>query len=286
MFIFILPSLLYVSMAMLTLVQFFRFSDSHTKAGGRKTFNRLNSPLGTGTSTTFTNFSKSQGRKSKYKSNPFGITGFRFPGLRSHPDLPRHQEQQQQQQWGDGVESPMTDLKDKDGMHRRQRSFLDMDLEVQPEPEHHSTSIPGLALNCLTSPRPVSIAGNAQGERRILPIHHANMGGESPLSELVRYSPHAQTQTQTQAHESVYSQTSYAPTAAQGYDRDRDMDQSQSYFESFGHQTQPSYTGSGRTGMTAGSGWILGPSQPVTSAGGGSGTVHPWPRPSGPGGAL
>lgn len=229
-----------------------------------------------------TDFSK---RSSRYRSNPFGITGFRFPGLRTHPDHLHQQQQQSRMQ----SESPLKDLgfgsgdkdKDKDNNHKRQRSFLNMDLEVEAEPEHHH-GIPIPGLKCLTSPRPLSITG---GERRILPIHHGNMGGESPLAELVRYTPH----TPHTQHGSTYSQPSYVhPSQNHEHEHDQDRDRDQSYMNSFGHRTQLSNSGSGRTGMTgmtAGSGWILGPSQPGIPPAP-TAVAHPWPRPSGPGGAL
>lgn len=279
---------------MLTWMQFFRFSDSH-KSGDRKTFNRLHSPLGTGTGAS-TDFSK---RRSKYRSNPFGITGFRFPGLRANPD---HLNQQQQSRMHS--ESPLRQIDTKEHEHeheherehKRQRSFLDMDLEVEAETEHQHHGIPG--LKCLTSPRPLSIGG----ERRILPIHHGNIGGESPLAELVRYSPHTPHTPYAphNQHESTYSQPSYVhpsghePGHGLGHELGLGHGRDQSYMETFGHRTQLSNSGSGRTGMTAGSGWILGPSQtgippvpaPAAAAAAAGSTGYPWPRPSGPGGAL
>ena len=236
----------------------------------RKTFNRLNSPLGTATNFT--------ARRSRYKSNPFGITGFRFPGLRSQPN-PNHNPNpnvngNSSQQLYDPRMASSQDTKEKDKEHKRQRSFLDMDVAVEPphpDPNANQNQHAGISgLNCFNPPRPLSIS--IGGERRIMPIHHSNMGGESPLSELVRYSP----------HDAPYQQTHYQ------HQHDHEHDQS-APFESFGrHRAQLSNSGSGRTGMTAGSGWILGPTQPqaVSPSGTAAAAGHTWPRPSGPGGAV
>lgn len=56
----------------------------------------------------------------------------------------------------------------------RKNSFLD--LNVEPERTRSSQMF--------------ASAGAGAAERRILPINHATMGGDSPLTELVRYTPH------------------------------------------------------------------------------------------------
>lgn len=111
----------------------------------------------------------------------------------------------------------------RDGEIKRKKSFLDMTVQVESE-----------------------------GDRRLMPLNHASMAGESPLTELVRYSPHDPPISSGREFEDTYGRH---------------------------HFQRPSDGASQMTAMSAGTGMIL----PLSV---GSKLAAASPRPKGRGGAV